>query len=126
MLVLVTRGRATWLPRAAVATTGAAVLLFALSDPERRIAEHNLERYERTGKIDPRLPAARLGATPGLTPAPEPAATGCAGFNLARHQRAASSLARVRSVLRGVLGRRPHDPEPYAFERRRALLLRRG
>ena len=26
--------------------------LFALADPDRRIAEHNLDRYERTGKID--------------------------------------------------------------------------
>ena len=42
----------TRLPRAALAVTGATVLLFALADPDRRIAEHNLERYERTGKID--------------------------------------------------------------------------
>ena len=26
--------------------------LFALADPERRIAEHNVDRYERTGKLD--------------------------------------------------------------------------
>ena len=46
-LVLVTRS-----PRALVALTAGAVLAFALADPERRIAEHNVERYERTGKID--------------------------------------------------------------------------
>ena len=47
MLVLFTRA-----PQAIVAVTAVAVLAFALSDPERRIAEHNVERYERTGKLD--------------------------------------------------------------------------
>jgi hypothetical protein len=37
-----------WLPRAAVAVTGAAILLFALSDPDRRIAERNLD----SGRVD--------------------------------------------------------------------------
>jgi hypothetical protein len=37
-----------WLPRAAVAITGAAVLLFALSNPDRRIASRNLAH----GKVD--------------------------------------------------------------------------
>jgi hypothetical protein len=38
----------TWLPRAMVAVTGAAVLVFALSDPDRRIAERNLD----SGRVD--------------------------------------------------------------------------
>jgi hypothetical protein len=89
VLVFVSRGRASWLPRAAVATTGAAVLLFALADPERRIAAHNVERYDRTGIIDPDY-LASLGADaapalkrfPCLMPEVEP--SGLAGFNFAR------------------------------------------
>jgi hypothetical protein len=90
VLVLVTRGRATWLPRAAVAATGAAVLLFALSDPERRIAAHNVERYERTGKIDldylVSLGADAAPALPCVHRTFEP--PGLAGFNLARERAA--------------------------------------
>jgi hypothetical protein len=82
VLVLVTRGRAAWLPRAAVATSGIAVLAFALSNPERRIAEHNLQRYERTGKID-RNYLRSLGADAGLRC---PDTDGLAGFNFARHK----------------------------------------
>ncbi len=82
VLALATRGRATWLPRAAVATTGAAVLLFALSNPEHRIAEHNLARYELTGKID-RDYLESLGADARLT-CPR-GGDGLTGFNLARH-----------------------------------------
>jgi hypothetical protein len=47
----VRRGTA-WLPRAAVAVTAAALLLFALSDPDRRIADRNVDRFQRTGRID--------------------------------------------------------------------------
>jgi len=76
--------RAGWLPRAAVTLTGLAVLAFAISDPDRRIADRNLER---TGKLDeqllrslsadavPALPC-RLAAIPGED--------GIASLNLAR------------------------------------------
>jgi hypothetical protein len=40
------------LPRATVAMSAAAALAFALANPDARIAEHNLERFERTGAID--------------------------------------------------------------------------
>jgi hypothetical protein len=40
------------LPRATVALSAAAALAFALANPDARIAEHNLERFEETGKID--------------------------------------------------------------------------
>jgi hypothetical protein len=81
-LVLFTRA-----PQAIVAVTAAAVLLFALSDPERRIAEHNVERFERTGKVD-------LAYLRSLGPDASPALPAClrsavgpdglAGLNLAR------------------------------------------
>jgi hypothetical protein len=44
--------RTSWLPRATVALSAAAALLFAVSDPDRWIAERNADRYERTGHID--------------------------------------------------------------------------
>ncbi len=122
MLVLATRGRATWLPRAAVATTGAAVLLFALSNPERRIAEHNLERYERTGKIDRDYldEPGRRRRPAGARLEPRRRAR---GLQLRSSQRLQVASQRVRSYYEAFWADAPQDPEPYAFERRRALLL---
>jgi hypothetical protein len=68
------------LPRVTLAITGVTVLLFALADPDRTIAEHNLQRYERTGKID-RAYLHRLSADAGLTC---PGADGLNSYNLAR------------------------------------------
>ena len=88
IFVLVLVARAAWLPRAALAVTGATILLFALADPDRRIAEHNVERYERIGHARPRLrrpperrrdPGARWASSAGTI---EP--DGLGGFNLAR------------------------------------------
>ena len=87
IFVLVLVARAAWLPRAALAITGATVLLFALADPDRRIAEHNVERYERTGQLD-RAYVERLSADA----APALVSLGCepierdglGGLNLAR------------------------------------------
>jgi len=92
-LVLVTRS-----PRAVVALTATTVLAFALADPERRIATHNLERYERTGKIDRgylmTLGADATPALAGVVPPPCPADDGPAGFNLARAAARRTSTAR--------------------------------
>jgi Domain of unknown function (DUF4173) len=44
--------RTRWLPRAVVALSAGGVLAFALADPDARIAEHNVARFERTGRID--------------------------------------------------------------------------
>ena len=56
---------------------GRHVLLFALSNPEGRIAEHNLDRYELTGKID-RDYLRSLGADAGVS-VPDARDTGSAG-----------------------------------------------
>jgi Domain of unknown function (DUF4173) len=92
-----------WLPRAAVAITAASVLAFALADPDRRIADHNLDRFQRKGRIDfDYLAGLGPDAAPALARAP--VATnrlrsglarpdGLAGFNLAR-ERARASLKR--------------------------------
>ena len=97
-LVLVARS-ATWLPRAIVAATAASVLLFALADPERRIAERNVVRYERTGNLDVAyLTSLGADAAPVLArvpkvPLPCVEGDGVAGFNLAR--RAAARQTRT-------------------------------
>jgi uncharacterized protein DUF4153 len=52
VFALVLTMRARWLPRAVLALSATGVLAFALSNPDARIAERNIDRYERTGRID--------------------------------------------------------------------------
>jgi hypothetical protein len=80
IFVLVLLARPTHLPRAALALTGATVLAFALADPDRRIAQHNLERYARTGQIDSDY-LRGLSADSGLRSC---APAGHGGYNRAR------------------------------------------
>jgi two-component system sensor histidine kinase BaeS len=67
------RLRGSWLPRAAV-TTGPAVLLsLAMLNPDAYVAERNLERFERTGRIDWfYLNQLSADAVPTLDRLPEP------------------------------------------------------
>ena len=44
--------RAAWLPRAALLSGAAALLVLAAVNPDARIAQHNLDRYRATGKVD--------------------------------------------------------------------------
>ena len=44
--------RTELLPRAIVATTAAGLLAFSLANPEGLVARENVDRFERTGKID--------------------------------------------------------------------------
>jgi signal transduction histidine kinase len=46
------RLRGDWLPRAVVASGGAALLVFTLLNPAGFVASRNIDRFERTGKID--------------------------------------------------------------------------
>ena len=85
-----------WLPRAAVAFAGAMLLFLGLANPDRRIAEVNVERYHATGKLDqydlydlsadaaPVL--ARLTEREGCVEFRPEAHDGWAGFNFARHR----------------------------------------
>jgi len=88
VLVLAARFAASWLPRAIVAVTAVTFLAFALSDPERRIADANVERYERTGEIDMdyllRLGPDAAPAVAKVTQPPPVQSSGLVGFNLAR------------------------------------------
>ncbi|MEU5400335.1 DUF4173 domain-containing protein [Streptomyces sp. NPDC005963] len=63
----------TWLPRAVAASAGAAVLLFGLMSPDALVAERNVQRFERTGKIDVQyLQQLSADAVPALDQLPEP------------------------------------------------------
>jgi hypothetical protein len=71
-------GDAARLPRALVAVTAAAALGFAASDPDGRIAERNVARYEATGKLDAGyLDTLSADAAPTLARLP-PALRACA------------------------------------------------
>ncbi|MDG4864084.1 DUF4173 domain-containing protein, partial [Streptomyces sp. T-3] len=64
---------ARWLPRAVVASAAGGVLAFGLLSPDAMIAEHNVQRYEKTRKFD--LEYARglsLDAVPAYDKLPEP------------------------------------------------------
>lgn len=103
--------RTARLPRGVLALSSAALFAFALSDPDRRVAERNVARYERTGRIDVFV-LARLSsdAAPALTRLPphlaDPATSwmrrdlarrdGLAGLNLGR-ERARRALTRGRT-----------------------------
>ena len=89
-------GRAGWVPRAGVLLTAVIALAVTAADPDRRIAERNVDRYERTGRIDAwylqglsadaapalaRLPPGQRSAVGLACPA---AGDGVAGFNVGR------------------------------------------
>lgn len=89
--------RAPWLARAAVAITGAALVTFGLSDPDRRVAERNVERFAQTGKLDTwELMTLSADAVPAIRRLPERLSRcilvtsrsrdGLAGLNLARRR----------------------------------------
>ena len=66
-------GRRDGLARATVVLAALAALAFWVSDPDRRIATHNVERYESTGRIDARyLSRLSADAVPALLRLPAP------------------------------------------------------
>ncbi|WNV90456.1 DUF4153 domain-containing protein [Umezawaea sp. Da 62-37] len=61
--------RAAWLPRSMVATGIATLLVLSALNPDRFIAEHNVERFRATGKIDlPYLATLSVDAVPAFDP----------------------------------------------------------
>jgi hypothetical protein len=101
-------GRRAWLPRATVLLCAVAAAAFWIADPDRRIAAHNVARYEATGRIDTAYRAGlSADAVPALLELPPRLRAevldvqrdrlarvrdGFAGANLARH-RARDALA---------------------------------
>ncbi|MCX4515234.1 DUF4173 domain-containing protein [Streptomyces sp. NBC_01619] len=62
-----------WLPRTVVGSAAAAVLAFGLVSPDALVAERNVQRYERTDKIDiSYLQDLSADAVPALDALPEP------------------------------------------------------
>jgi hypothetical protein len=105
--------RTAWLPRAVVAVSAAAVLLLALANPDRWIAEHNIDRLQRTGQLDEYyLTELSADATPALARLPRTLAActthgvrrrllnrdGWAGLNLGR-ARARRALETIPAVV---------------------------
>ena len=112
VLVAGLRLRGAWLSRAAVLTGAAALLGLAAINPDAWIAEHNLERYETTGKVDESylvLPVGRRGAACSWTPAWS-RAPACAGRPAADDDWLEWNLGRARAE-RGARGR-PRRPGP--------------
>jgi len=106
--------RANWLPRAALLSGAGLLLGLAAINPDAWIAQHNVDRYAETGKVDWQfLQELSDDAVPVLATLPSDVA-GCAltsykpsdddwlEWNLGRH--------RAQSVLRAHLA----DPEPTA------------
>ncbi len=73
VLAALASGRRGWLARATVLLGALAALAFWVSDPDRRIAEHNVERFDATGSIDvDELAGLSADAVPALARLPEP------------------------------------------------------
>ncbi|MDG4835784.1 DUF4173 domain-containing protein [Micromonospora sp. WMMD967] len=81
--VAVVRLRADWLPRLVIGTAVLALLGLALVNPDRLIAERNVDRYLQTGRVDiDYLSGLSEDAVPALVRLPEPM-RGCALRQLA-------------------------------------------
>ena len=91
------------------------MLAFAIADPDRRIAEHNVERFERTGRIDVHV-LAGLGpdAAPALAQLP-PRMAACTTDRVRRALAGADGLAGrnlARERARATIGPLPlPDPD---------------
>ncbi|MFI1397187.1 DUF4153 domain-containing protein [Streptomyces sp. NPDC020681] len=73
-----------WLPRAVAASGAAAVLAFGLLSPDGMVADRNVERYQKTGKIDiDYFQELSADAVPALDRLPEPLRS-CALEGIAR------------------------------------------
>ncbi|MEO6081726.1 MAG: DUF4173 domain-containing protein [Umezawaea sp.] len=63
--------RAGWLPRSLAATATATLLVLAALNPDRFVADHNVERWQATGKIDvPYLGTLSVDAVPAFDALP--------------------------------------------------------
>jgi Domain of unknown function (DUF4173) len=106
--------RGAWLPRAVVALSAGGLLAFAASDPDGRVAAHNIERYERTGRIDPGVLAQlSVDAAPALSGLP-PRFAACVTGRMRREVEQPDGLAgasRARSRARAALADLPPAAE---------------
>ncbi len=112
------RLRAAWLPRAVAATGALALLALGALDPDALIARHNVDRYERTGKLDwSYLAGLSADAVPALDRLPEPYRS-CVLLRLGTREEDpwyALNLGRERA--RAILARHPVRTDP-SWQRR--------
>ncbi|GAA2145364.1 hypothetical protein GCM10009844_19960 [Nocardioides koreensis] len=112
--------RAAWLPRTALLSGAGLLLALAAVNPDAWIAQHNLDRYDATGKVDwSYLQGLSADAVPVLASLPDDV-VGCAlaghepgtddwlELNLGRH--------RAETVMRGVSGVESGQSEKRCFE----------
>ena len=72
VIVALAIDRRGWLPRATVLLGAVAALAFAISDPDRRVAERNVDRFAATGSVDvDYLSGLSADAVPALTRLPQ-------------------------------------------------------
>jgi len=99
--VAVVRLRADWLPRLVIGTAVLALLGLALVNPDRLIADRNVDRFLETGRLDVSyLSELSADAVPAVDRLPEPMRT-CAlrdiAFGLPRDGFWATNLGRERA-----------------------------
>ncbi|GIG88956.1 DUF4153 domain-containing protein [Plantactinospora endophytica] len=100
---------ARWLPGLAIGTAVLALLTLALANPDRLIAEHNVDRYRQSGQIDiAYLSGLSADAVPALDRLPD-SLRDCALWSLAAGSRPddwrETNLARIEA--RRILAERP-------------------
>ena len=143
-------GRAAWLVRAIVIVSAAGAVAFAAANPDGRIAARkrrplpggrpdrrllpvDAERRRRPGAHTPPLPRVRGGRHArgpagtrrvlGANVARSRARRALAGLPPARITAALTRVRAVRAYYESIWADAPPDPEPWDWERRRALLL---
>jgi hypothetical protein len=115
VLVAGVRMSGSWLPHAALASAVVAMLTLAAINPDAYIAKQNVDRYDRTGKIDPAyLATLSADAFPALDRLPSDLRA-CALRDLAPELRARPAdpwydFNLDRSRARGALANHPVGP----------------
>ena len=107
LIAALASGRRGWLGQATVALAALGALAFWAGDPDRRIAAHNVERWEATGRIDTAyLSRLSADAVPALLRLPPPLRERVLASQRARLARAPDGLAganRARARARAAL-----------------------
>ncbi|MFD7118429.1 DUF4153 domain-containing protein [Streptomyces sp. NPDC059922] len=108
-----------WLPRAVAASAGAAVLAYGLISPDALVAERNVQRYERSHKIDiDYLQELSADAAPALDRLSEPLRS-CALAGIDRNLRGASepwyATSWSESRAREIVAKREIDPSSTCY-----------
>ena len=114
----VVKGRVAWLPRTVAASGALAMVALVSVNPDGFIAEHNVQRYQDTGKLDVHyLRDLSADAVPALDRLPEPQRS-CALRGIAsdlREDDPAMGANQARGRAREILDSRPPDDSVSCF-----------